>query len=317
MIVAAILVGVFFIVQFFMAPTRQFRSAVQAADYTKASEIYDNKIKGDTEEERIAKIAVEHFLHERYDAFQNGSGDETAYQQILEFAQSKMGMDTSDYEPDNEPEETPEPTESPAVEVTDAPSETAEASEAPEPTPEETVEPEATPEPAPEPTDIPDEPAGGDTQPAGTEDEIAAAIQKANNYVKKKKYEKAYNYLAEFKDVDTTGQIKKEMSSIKKDWKSYNITTFKTLCGKLTIVYYASEKQYHIVPRGYYTNYNQISRSNNVGGIAYMDQQKKKVSITNIGKDGALSSFGKTNRANLKQFKEMIEKYPYLAKEIK
>ena len=182
------------------------------------------------------------------------------------------------------------------------------------------MEPEATPEPTleptAEPTETPEEPTG-DPQSVGTEDDITAAIQKANNYVKKKKYEKAYNYLAKYKDTDTTGQIKKEMSSIKKEWKSYNITTFKTLCSKLSIVYYASEKRYHIVPRGYYTNYNQISRSNNVGGIAYMDQQKKTVSITNIGKDGALSSFGKTNRANLKQFKEMIEKYPYLAGEIK
>ena len=322
-IVAAILVGVFFIVQFFMAPTRQFRSAVQAADYVKASEIYDNKIKGDTEDEKVAKIAVEHFLHERYDAFKNGTGDEAAYQKILKFAQNEMGMDTSDYEPGNEPEETPEPTEtpepaeSPVVEETDAPSETpgetAEPEVTPEPTPEVTAEPEATPESTFEPAEEP----AGDTQPSGTEDEITAAIQKANNYVKKKKYEKAYNHLAKYKDSDTTGQIKKEMSSIKKDWKSYNITTFKTLCGKLAIVYYASEKRYHIVPKGYYTNYNQISRSNNVGGIAYMDQQKKKVSITNIGKDGTLSSFGKTNRANLKQFKEMIEKYPYLAKEIK
>ncbi|MDO4166612.1 MAG: hypothetical protein Q4D32_04315, partial [Eubacteriales bacterium] len=132
----------------------------------------------------------------------------------------------------------------------------------------------------------------------------------------KKKYEKAYNYLADYKEADTTGQVEKEMTSIKKKWKSYNIKTFKTLCDKLTIVYYASEKRYHIVPRGYYTNYNQICRSNNVGGIAYMDQKKKKVSITNIGKTGALSSFGKNNRANLKKFKTMIEKYPYLAKEI-
>lgn len=316
-IAAAILVGVFLIVQFFMAPTRQFRSAVQAADYAKALEVYDNKIKGDTEDEKVAKIAVEHFLHERFDAFKNGTGDEDAYQKILEFAQNEMGMDTSEYEPGNEPEETPEPAESPVVEETDAPSETpgetAEPEVTPEPTSEVTAEPEATPESTPEPAEEPD----GNTQPSATEDEITAAIQKANNYVKKKKYEKAYNHLAKYKDSDTTGQIKKEMSSIKKDWKSYNITTFKTLCGKLAIVYYASEKRYHIVPKGYYTNYNQISRSNNVGGIAYMDQQKKKVSITNIGKDGTLSSFGKTNRANLKQFKEMIEKYPYLAKEIK
>lgn len=325
-IVAAIIVGGFFIVRFFMAPTRQFRSAVQKADYTKASEIYDNKIKGDTDEEKIAKIAVEHFLHERYDAFRNGSGSEDAYKQILEFAQNKMGMVTSDYEPDNEPEETPEPTatpdpvESPAVEESEAPSETPEVTAEPEATSEATMEPEATPEatlePTPESTEIPEEPVE-DPQPAGTEDDITAVIQKANKYVKKNKFEKAYNHLAKFKDADTTGQIKKEMASVKKDWKSYNIKTFKALCAKLSIVYYASEKRYHIVPRGYYTNYNQISRSNNVGGIAYMDQQKKKVSITNIGKDGALSSFGKTNRANLKQFKEMIEKYPYLAKEIK
>lgn len=315
LLLAAVGIGGYVAVKYFLAPTRQFRSAVQKADYTTAEEIYTSQIKGNQEDERIAEIAVEHFLSEAFELYKSGARDSSEYMQIKDFAESVLHMNTSNYElaattpppedlmpspsPDSEPTE--EPSASPSV------SEEPSASATPSSTEEATAteEPEATPE-------VTEEPEESDT----ADDDISAVLAQAKEYVRQKQYEEAYNYLAPHKKGDTSGQVKKEMAAVQKKWEAANIKEFKALCANLTIVYVASERQYHIVPRGYYTNYNQIARSNNVGGIAYMNQSKKKVSVTKIGKKGAITTYGKTNRAYLMKFKEMIEKYPYLAEQI-
>lgn len=318
LIVAALGIGIYVGVQYFLSPTRQFRSAIQKAEYTTAEEIYNSKIKGNEEDERIAEIAVEHFLSEAFELYKSGAGDGSTYAKLKDFAESILNMNTASYElavattPPEELEPSPEPSSEPTADASASPdiSASPEASGEPEASaaPEATEEPEATPEAT-------EEPEGSEpVDPA--DDDISAVLAQAKEYVSQKKYEEAYNYLSSYKKSDTSGQVKKEMASVNKKWKAANIKEFKDLCAKLTIVYAAAEKRYHIVPRGYYTNYNQIARSNNVGGIAYMDQGKKKVSVTKIGKKGALTAYGKTNRAYLMKFKEMIEKYPYLAKEI-
>ncbi|MDO4167936.1 MAG: hypothetical protein Q4D32_11090, partial [Eubacteriales bacterium] len=156
MIAAAVIVGVFFTVSYLIAPTRQFRNAVKVADYTKAMEIYDNKIKGDVDDERIAQIAVEHYLHEAFKALKDGTGDEAAYEKILDFAQNEMRIKTTDYELAAETTATPAPSESPA------PVGEAEATASPETVAEMTATPEATAESTPEVTE---EPAAVTTEP--------------------------------------------------------------------------------------------------------------------------------------------------------
>lgn len=328
-LVAAIGVGVFVAVQYFLSPTRQFRSAVEAADYVAAEELFNSKIKGNQEDERVAEIAVEHFLSKEFEAYKNGTSDGVSYNTLKDFAENVLNMNTANYEmaavtASPEPMETQEPVSDPSADVSASPEASAEPSGSPAATeaavteePKASEEPSSGPEATPEASEEPQESggAGGGTA-VSPENDISAVLAQAEKYTKQKKYEEAYKYLASYKKDDTTGQISKEMSSVKKKWKAANIKEFKALRAELTIVYVASEKRYHIVPKGYYTNYNQIARSNNVGGIAYMDAGKKKVSVTKIGKQGALSSFGKANRAKLMKFKEMIEKYSYLAKEI-
>lgn len=320
-VAASVLVGVVIIVSTLISPTRRFSSAVEAEDYAKALEIYENSLTGDRDDERMAENAVERVLYQAFHAYQGGTGDKAAYDQIKEFAENEMKMDVSDYElaaGTQEPVVTAEPTQIPEATDTSVVTTKPEVSETPTVTPSVTATPEVTETPAvSQATESPVESETPDVAKGNTsESDVDGVIRTANDFVKKKKFKKAYQMLSRYKDTDTTGKVKKELSSVGRKWKKYNISQFKKLAEKLTIQYYAGEKRYHIVPRGYYTQYHLIKRSNNVGGIGYLDTKTKKVTITYIGKKSQLSAFGKRNRKYLQRFRDMLKEYPYLYKEI-
>ena len=100
-------------------------------------------------------------------------------------------------------------------------------------------------------------------------------LNEASKLAKEKKYDKAVEFLYQYKVYDTGNTISTKMSSYEKKAKKAVITEFKNLKSKLTIQYDSVDQDYNVVSRGYQTKYINISGSVNIEARAIVDKKKK------------------------------------------
>lgn len=90
-------------------------------------------------------------------------------------------------------------------------------------------------------------------------------LQKANSLVKQDKFDDALNLLNDNQKYEYNSNLSSRVTSIKNnEMKTYNTNLFNQLKSQLTINYDEIEKKYDIVPKGYETKYHNLSRTINI-----------------------------------------------------